>query len=89
MLDEIDQTRYRNPFELNANVKSWIADTSWQFYVFIGEIKLSTKGRNAHTTNPDGVITFANHPASGCLLGCDSGTNILSRLEMRSNPYRA
>ena len=59
-LDEIGQARYRNPFELDAYIRSRVADKSRRFYVFIDEVQLSTRERNPYTSDPDDVITFVD-----------------------------
>ena len=59
-LDEIGQARYRNPFELDAYVRSRVGDESKRFYVFIDEIQLSTRERNPYTSDPEDVITFVD-----------------------------
>lgn len=38
-LDEIDNARYRNPFELNHYVKDRIKDRKRRYYAFIDEIQ--------------------------------------------------
>ena len=47
-LGEIDNARYRNPFELNKIVKERIADKNKRYYVFIDEIQFVTENRNPY-----------------------------------------
>ena len=45
-LDEFDNAKYRNPFELNTYIKERIRDREKRYYVFIDEIQLSYKVKN-------------------------------------------
>ena len=38
-LDEIDNAKYRNPFELNQYVKEQIKDKNKRYYIFLDEIQ--------------------------------------------------
>ncbi len=57
-LDEIDNAKYRNPFELNKYVKERIADRNKRYYVFIDEIQFVTEVPNPYVDDPNGKITF-------------------------------
>lgn len=57
-LDEIDNAKYRNPFELDRFVKERISDKSKRYYVFIDEIQFVTEVHNPYTDDPDAKITF-------------------------------
>ena len=57
-LDEIDNAKYRNPFELNKYVKERIADRNKRYYVFIDEIQFVTEVPNPYVDDPNEKITF-------------------------------
>lgn len=57
-LDEIENIRYRNPFELNNYIKARIAKTSERYYVFIDEIQLSAEVPNPYVDDRAEKITF-------------------------------
>lgn len=57
-LDEIENIRFRNPFELDAHIKDKIADTSRRHYVFIDEIQLCAEVPNPYVDTPDEKVTF-------------------------------
>ena len=57
-LDEIDNAKYRNPFELNKYVKERIADRNKRYYVFIDEIQFVTEVPNPYVDDPNETITF-------------------------------
>ena len=57
-LDEIDNAKYRNPFELNKVVKERMPDKNKRYYVFIDEIQFVTEVRNPYVDNPNEKITF-------------------------------
>lgn len=57
-LDEIDNAKYRNPFELNKYVKEHILEHSKRYYVFIDEIQFVTEVQNPYVEDPDEKITF-------------------------------
>lgn len=57
-LDEIDNAKYRNPFELNKIVKERITNKSKRYYVFIDEIQFVTEVQNPYVDNPDEKLTF-------------------------------
>jgi hypothetical protein len=47
-LDEIDNAKYRNPFELNKVVKERMPDKNKRYYVFIDEIQYVTEIPNPY-----------------------------------------
>jgi len=51
-LDEVDNVRYRNPFELNDYVKSRIQDKSKRYYIFIDEIQFCAEMQNPYIDDP-------------------------------------
>ena len=57
-LDEIDNAKYRNPFELNKIVKERIADKNKRYYVFIDEIQFVTEVQNPYVDDPNEKLTF-------------------------------
>ncbi len=57
-LDEIDNAKYRNPFELNRAVKERMPDQTKRYYVFIDEIQFVTAVQNPYEDDPEGKITF-------------------------------
>ncbi len=57
-LDEIDNAKYRNPFELNKIVKERIADKNKRYYVFIDEIQFVTEVRNPYVDDPNEKLNF-------------------------------
>ncbi len=57
-LDEIDNARYRNPFELNKAVKERISDKDKRYYVFIDEIQFVTEVQNPYVDDPRQKLTF-------------------------------
>ncbi len=57
-LDEIDNAKYRNPFELNKAVKDQITDKSKRYYVFIDEIQFVTDVQNPYVDDPNEKLTF-------------------------------
>lgn len=59
-LDEIGNARYRNPFEMDAYIRSKISDSSKMFYVFIDEIQKSSEVVNPYTNDPNEPITFVD-----------------------------
>ncbi|MDD4118830.1 MAG: ATP-binding protein [Kiritimatiellae bacterium] len=59
-LDEIENIRYRNPFELNSYIKEKIDDKSKRYYVFIDEIQLCAEVRNPYVDNANEKVTFVD-----------------------------
>ena len=57
-LDEIDNAKYRNPFELNKVVKERMPDKNKRYYVFIDEIQFVNEIRNPYVDDPNEKITF-------------------------------
>ena len=57
-LDEIDNAKYRNPFELNQFVKAHITDKYKPYYVFIDEIQFVTEIQNPYVDDPNEKLTF-------------------------------
>ena len=57
-LDEIDNAKYRNPFELNKVVKERITDKNKRYYVFIDEIQFVTEIQNPYVDDPNEKLTF-------------------------------
>ena len=57
-LDEIDNAKYRNPFELNKVVRERIPDKNKHYYVFIDEIQFVTEIPNPYVDDPNEKLTF-------------------------------
>ncbi len=57
-LDEIDNAKYRNPFELNKYIKERMTERSKRYYVFIDEIQFVTEVQNPYVNDPNEMITF-------------------------------
>ena len=57
-LDEIDNARYRNPFELNQYVKERMSDKNKRYYVFIDEIQFVAEIPNPYVDGPNEKLTF-------------------------------
>ena len=57
-LDEIDNAKYRNPFELNKAVKERVLDKQKRYYVFIDEIQFVTEIQNPYVDDPNEKLTF-------------------------------
>ncbi len=57
-LDEIDNAKYRNPFELNKAVRERMTDKNKRYYVFIDEIQFVTEVPNPYVSDPDAKLTF-------------------------------
>ncbi len=57
-LDEIDNAKYRNPFELNKYVKERIKNKNKRYYVFIDEIQFVTEVQNPYVDDPNEKLTF-------------------------------
>ncbi|MDO5022763.1 MAG: ATP-binding protein [Eubacteriales bacterium] len=69
-LDDIDNIKYRNPFELNAYIKSRAAQEK-KHYVFIDEIQFSRAVKNPYIENSKEEITFVD-----ALLGLMKNKNL-------------
>ena len=59
-LDEIDNARYRDPFELNAFVKEKTANRQKRYYVFLDEIQFVSEIRNPYTADPKEKLNFVD-----------------------------
>ena len=59
-LDDIDNAKYRNPFELNKVIKERMPDRNKQYYVFIDEIQLVTEVQNPYVNDPNEKLTFVD-----------------------------
>ncbi len=57
-LDEIDNAKYRNPFELNQFIKSQITDKDKRYYIFIDEIQFVTEVQNPYVDDPNEKLNF-------------------------------
>lgn len=57
-LDEIDNAKYRNPFELNQYVKGQIKDKNKRYYIFLDEIQFVSAVPNPYVDAPDAKLTF-------------------------------
>ena len=57
-LDEIDNAKYRNPFELNQFIKEQIKDRDKRYYVFIDEIQFVTAVPNPYVDDPNEKLSF-------------------------------
>ncbi|WP_067140953.1 ATP-binding protein [Oceanivirga salmonicida] len=59
-LDELENIKYRNPFELNEYIKNKIKDKNKRYYVFIDEIQFSISMNNPYVDNPNEKVTFVD-----------------------------
>ena len=57
-LDEIDNAKYRNPFELNKIIKEKTSDKNKRYYVFIDEIQFVNEIKNPYFENANEKIGF-------------------------------
>lgn len=57
-LDEIDNAKYRNPFELNKVIKERMTDNSKRYYVFIDEIQFVSEVPNPYSDYANDKITY-------------------------------
>ena len=57
-LDEIDNAKYRNPFELNKVIKERMTDKFKRYYVFIDEIQFVSEIQNPYVDDPNEKLTF-------------------------------
>lgn len=57
-LDELVNTKYRNPFELDKHIKSQIKDKEKRYYIFIDEIQFVSEIQNPYVDDPSAKITF-------------------------------
>ena len=58
-LDEIDNIKYRNPFELNNYIKNKITKNK-KYYIFIDEIQFSKPVKNPYIPDSNEEITFVD-----------------------------
>ena len=59
-LDEIDNVKYRDPFELNRTVRERMHDQDKRYYVFIDEVQFVKEMINPYTDDPGDRITFVD-----------------------------
>ena len=57
-LDEIDNAKYRNPFELDKVIRERMPDKNKRYYVFIDEIQFVTEIQNPYVEDPNEKLTF-------------------------------
>ena len=58
-LDDIENSKYRDPFKLNEYIKSKV-DNKKQYYIFIDEIQFSKSVKNPYIDDEDEKITFVD-----------------------------
>ena len=59
-LDELQNARYRNPFELDRYIREKIRNSSIRYYVFIDEIQFVGEVANPYLNDLDEKITFVD-----------------------------
>lgn len=59
-LDEVENIRYRNPFELNDYIKAQIKNKSEKYYILIDEIQFCSEEPNPYVSDPNAKITFVD-----------------------------
>ncbi len=57
-LDELDNVRYRNPFELNDHIKALIKDENKRYYVMLDEVQFCAEVQNPYIDDPNERVTF-------------------------------
>ena len=57
-LDEIENAKYRNPFELDQTVRERMPDPEKRYYVFIDEIQFVAEVQNPYLNDPNEKISF-------------------------------
>ena len=57
-LDELQNARYRNPFELDAYIRRKMEDPGMRYYVFIDEVQFSEEVPNPYIPDSTQKITF-------------------------------
>lgn len=57
-LDEIDNVKYRDPFQLNSTIKERMPDRNKRYYVFIDEIQFVKEVRNPYVADPNEKVSF-------------------------------
>ena len=60
VLDEVENIRYRNPFELNDYIKGRIRRSTERYYVLIDEIQFCSEEQNPYVSDPEAKITFVD-----------------------------
>ncbi|KEZ22334.1 ATP-binding protein [Ureaplasma diversum] len=59
-LDDIENLKYRNPFELNDYIKSKIKNKDQMYYIFIDEIQLCEAVANPYVQSKERSVTFVD-----------------------------
>ncbi|MBR6880257.1 MAG: AAA family ATPase [Clostridiales bacterium] len=59
-LDDLKNIKYRNPFDLDAYIRSQITDEKKRVYIFIDEIQLVSEVKNPYVDDLDARITFVD-----------------------------
>ena len=59
-LDEINNAKYRNPFELNKIIQERTSNKSKRYYVFLDEVQFVSEIPNPYVDNPNEKITFVD-----------------------------
>lgn len=59
-LDEFDNARYRDPFELNKVVRERMTDKNKRYYVFIDEIQFVREVQNPYVDDPNEKLSFVD-----------------------------
>ncbi|AJQ45547.1 ATPase [Ureaplasma diversum] len=60
VLDNIENLKYRNPFELNDYIKSKIKNKDQMYYIFIDEIQLCEAVANPYVQSKEKSVTFVD-----------------------------
>ena len=59
-LDEVQNVRYRNPFEMDAFIRAKMADPSKMYYIFIDEIQKASIMKNPYIDDESEKISFVD-----------------------------
>lgn len=59
-LDVLENTKYRNPIELDKYIRSRMVDPEKMYYIFIDEIQFVAEIQNPYVDNADAKITFVD-----------------------------
>ena len=59
-LDEINNAKYRNPFELNKIIQERTSNKSKRYYVFLDEVQFVSEIPNPYVDDPNEKITFVD-----------------------------
>lgn len=59
-LDEVVNAKYRNPFELDAYIRTLTVDQNRQYYVFLDEIQKVSEIQNPYVVNADAKVGFVD-----------------------------